>query len=309
MKLVFLGTPEFAATVLEKLAASRHEVLAVVAQPDRPNKRGNKIEPCEVKKTALKFNYPVYQFEKIRTEGVEVLKNLAPDVLVTAAYGQILSEEILCLAPYGVLNVHASLLPKYRGSSPVQHAILNGETVVGVTVMKTALSVDSGDMLLKKELTLSGEENTEEALRRLAPLGADAIVEALDMLENGSASYEKQNESEATHYPMLKKEDGKIPFEKSAKEIKNFIRAMNPWPGAFCAAPAGTLKVFRASVVAECGNGEAGKIVAIDTKKGIDIQTGCGVIRFLEIQPEGGKRMSAAAYANGRKCSVGEVLR
>lgn len=304
MKVIFLGTPEFAVSVLDAINRSRHEVVAVVTQPDRVNGRKNKITFGKVKEYALQKGLPVLQFPNVSKDGEETLRALSPDVMVTCAYGQILRQNILDICP--IYNVHASLLPKYRGSSPVQWALINGEKEVGVTVMKTELGVDTGDMMAKDKIVLSGEENAEETLALLSHLGADLIVQTLDKAEKGELTFEKQKEEEATHCRMLVKADGKLDFTKSAEEVKNFIRGMTPWPGAFTTYNGGTIKILKAAT--EAGEGKPGEIVLSDPKKGFVVACGTGHLRLLVVQGENGKAMDAKAYLLGHKIPVGSTF-
>ncbi|MBQ3235074.1 MAG: methionyl-tRNA formyltransferase [Clostridia bacterium] len=301
MKIVFLGTPDFAVPVLKAINGSKHQILAVVTQPDRPFGRKAIITPCAVKTCAQELGLRVLSYEKIRLEGVEDLKALSPDIMVTCAFGQILSQEILDIAKHGVINVHASLLPKYRGSAPIQYSVINGDEVTGVTVMQTGLEVDAGDILMQKELLINPDETAGELFDRLSILGAETIVTALDKIEAGEIIPVPQDHEKATHVKMLKKEDGLIDFTKPAIEIKNLIRGLNPWPVAFTKYDGKTLKVYKASVSST--NGVAGEVLSIDG--GITVATGNGSIVLEEIQLEGGRRMSAKEFLLGRKIPLG----
>ncbi len=304
MKIIFLGTPDFAVGVLKAINDSKHEILAVVTQPDRPVGRKAIITPCAVKTCAMELGLKVLSYEKIRVEGVNDLKALNADIMVTCAFGQILSQEILDICKHGVINVHASLLPKYRGSAPIQYSIINGDNETGVTVMQTGLEVDSGDILLQEKLAIDPEETAGELFDRLSVLGAKTIVTALDKIENGEIVPVPQDHLQATHVKMLRKEDGLIDFNKSALEIKNLIRGLNPWPIAFTRYEGKTLKVFKATVSDD--SGVAGEVLSISD--GIKVATGKGSIVFTEIQLEGGKRMSAKDFLLGRKIPVGYKL-
>lgn len=301
MKLIFLGTPDFAVPVLRAINNSKHEILAVVTQPDRPVGRKAIITPCAVKSEALNLGLKVLSYEKIRLEGVEDLRALNPDIMVTCAFGQILSQEILDIAKHGVINVHASLLPKYRGSAPIQYSVINGDSETGVTIMQTGLEVDSGDILLQSSLNIGEDETAGELFDRLSILGADLIVCALDKIERGEITPIKQDHSKATHVKMLRKEDGVIDFSKPAIEIKNLIRGLNPWPIAFTRYEDKTLKIFKAKVVD--GSGVAGEVLSSD--KTIIIATGDKALEIEELQLEGSKRMSAKEFLLGRKIPVG----
>ncbi len=302
MRVVFLGTPDFAVGVLNSIHASSHQIVGVITQPDRKVGRKAIITPCQVKSQALLLNLPVFSFEKISREGVETLKSLNPDILVTCAYGQILSQEILDLAPHGVINVHASLLPKYRGSAPIQWAIINGDKTTGVTIMQTALGVDSGDIVLQKELEINGDY-VDTLFNRLSNLGAKLIVEALDLIETGKATFTKQDESQAVHVKMIKKEDGLIDFNKSAVEIVNLIKGLSVWPVAFTNYEGKMLKIYKASVVGGIGN--AGEVVCSDTKQGLLIGTSQGLLKVDELQIEGSKKMPIKDFLLGKKIPVG----
>lgn len=308
MKVIFMGTPRFAEASLRAIASSRHEVAAVVTQPDRVNARGNRVVFGPVKAYALEKGIPVYQFDNVSRDGESALRALNADVAVTAAYGQILRENILELCPHGVLNVHASLLPAYRGSSPVQWAIINGEKSVGVTIMRTERGIDTGDMLLKAAIEPDGTENSEELLDKLAEVGARLITEALDLIESGEAVYEKQDDARATHCRMLRKEDGKMDFSLPAGRLADFVRGINPWPGAFALSERGVLKVTRARV-SDCGKtGRAGEIVCSDPKRGLIVACGDGCLEILRLKAEGGKEMDAKAFLLGKKLTEGSVL-
>lgn len=308
MRVIYLGTPQFALAPLKSIFESSHTVAAVVCQKDKPNARGNKVNLSPVKEFALEKGIPVLQYGKIRLEGVEELKAVNADIMVTCAYGQILSQEILDITKHGVINIHASLLPKYRGSSPVQRAIINGEKVIGVTVMKTVLALDAGDMILKREITL-GNENSGEALDRLSVLGAEMITEALDLIESGRARFEKQDESQASYHPMLKKEDGKTDFSLDATAQANFIRGMNPWPGAFCNSDYGILKLLSAEL-ADDGGSTLGYGTVLDgsPKTGLVVKCSSGAVKITRLQAENAKALSAEEFLRGKPVKKGSRL-
>lgn len=307
MRVIFLGTPAFAETILKAICKSSHEVVGVVTQPDRVNARGKKVLSSPVKAAAEELGLPVYQFEKISREGVDVLRALQADIMVTAAYGQILSREILSLCPHGVINAHGSVLPKYRGACPVQCAILNGEKELGVSVMQTEYEVDSGSVILIKKVPLDGSENCAEAMDKLAAAGAEGIVEALDLIEAGKAVFTPQDHTQATFCKKICKEDGKIDFSASAVDIKNKIRAYTPWPSAYAQAPFGMLKILRAEAVEGDFAGEPGEVVASD-KRGILIRCGTGALRPVEVQAEGSRAMDTASFLRGHPISKGTRL-
>ncbi len=306
MRVIFFGTPAFAVKVLDKINASSHQVVAVVTQPDRMCGRGNKLTPCPVKQRALELDLPVLQYEKIN-DNVAELASFNADIMVTCAYGQILRQPVLDVCRHGIINVHASLLPKYRGSSPVEWALINGEKEIGVTIMQTELGVDTGDMILQRSILLSGEENSAEALGKLSDLGADMIVEALDLIEQGEATFTKQDESKATKCRMFVKEDGKIDFSLPAEAVHNFIRGVNPRPGAFFGSRNGRIKVLRAKVVEYKGGTTAGEIVCADPKNGLVVRCGEGYIKLLQIQGENSKAMASEDYLRGKKLDVGSI--
>ena len=301
MRVIFLGTPDFAVPSFNALVASRHEVVAAVTQPDRPRDRG-KVSACPVKLAAQAAGVPVFQFEKIRDGGADALRGLGADVMVTCAYGQILDETLLELTPHGVINVHASLLPAYRGSSPIQWAVINGEKVTGVTTMKTSLGLDRGDIIMRSEIEILPEETAGELFDRLAPLGAELIVKTLDAIEDGSATFTPQDESKATYFPMFRKQDGRIDPGMTVAKFVNFVRGTSPWPGAFCRVGGKLLKVHKARALR--GNEPCtrrfyypGEFAVFFGRLHLAFSDGLAVLE--EVQPEGGKRMSGAAYALG----------
>ena len=306
MKLVFLGTPDFACKPLEAILNSNHEILAVITQPDKPVGRKGIITPCAVKVVAESHGLKTLSYNKIRLEGVEDLKALNPDIMVTCAYGQILSQEILDIAKYGIINIHASLLPKYRGAAPIQWSIINGDETTGVSIMQTEVGIDTGDVIMQEELTIGATETAGELFDRLSDLGASMIVKALDDIENGKATYKKQDETKATKVGMIKKEDGKIDFTKSSKSIVNLIRGLNPWPIAFTKYEDKTLKIF--SAVEVNYKGKAGEVLSCDVKNGLIIATGDSAISVLELQLEGSKRMPIKDFLIGRKIPLGYIL-
>lgn len=302
MKVVFLGTPEFSVNVLKSIYNSSHEIVGVVTQPDRKVGRKGIITPCQVKVQAKNLNLPVFSFEKISTDGVDVLKSLNADIFVTCAYGQILSQQILDIAPKGVINVHASLLPKYRGSSPIQWSIINGDKTTGVTIMKTALGVDTGDIILQEELSINGNY-VDELFSRLSTLGASLIVKALDLIESGSETYTKQDDTKAVHVKMISKNDGLIDFSKSATEIVNLVKGLSVWPTAFTFYEGKMLKIYKASAIK--GKGNSGEVVVSDAKNGLVIATGNGLVLVEEVQLEGSKKMPIKDFLLGKKIQVG----
>ncbi len=312
MKVLFMGTPDFAVPSLRAISDAGHEIVGVVTQPDRARNRGI-VSFSPVKQKALELGLKVFQYEKVRLEGYEELSSLGADVAVTCAYGQILDKKLLEMTPCGVLNVHASLLPKYRGSSPIQWAVINGEKVTGITIMKTALGIDSGDILLQKEVEILPEETAGELFDRLSATGGECIVKALELVESGKATFTPQNDAQATHYPMFTKDSGKLDFSKSAEELVNFIRGTNPWPSAFCKLGGKTFKIWKARKLRgdEPSNRRFYRSGEMATFFG-KLCVACGKGEFLvlqEVQLEGGKRMSADDFMRGHAELNGVMLK
>lgn len=305
MRILFLGTPDFAVKALERIVGTNNEVVGVVTQPDRRRNRGE-VSFCPVKQFAVDNGIKVYQYESIRKEGVEDIKAINPDIMVTCAFGQIISQEILDIPEYGVINIHASLLPKYRGSSPIQWCLVNGETKTGVTIMRTALAVDSGDILLQKEIDILPEENAGELFDRLAVLGGEAIVEALELIAKGKAVYTPQDEKAATHYPMISKEDGRIDWSKSAKEVFDKMRGFTPWPSAYTSLDGKLFKISKCVVADEKIVGAVGE-VKVEGKRAFAV-CGEGAVELLQVQLEGKKSMPLSEFLLGGKLRTGVVL-
>lgn len=304
--IVFLGTPDFAVPSLKALVENGYNVKAVITQPDRPKGRGNKMIAPPVKEYALEHNIPVYQPEKIKNQP-EILNELKPDLMITAAFGQILSKENLDAAKYGCINVHGSLLPKYRGSSPIQWAVINGEKTTGITTMFTSLGVDCGDIILQDEIEIGENETAGELFDRLAVLGAETLIKTIKLVEENKIVRIPQNESEATHFPMLDKKNAKIDFSKSAVEIKNFVRGLNPWPVAWCVCGNDVIKVYSASVTDKKSSAIPGTIVSADRNDGLLVATGDGVISLDLIQLPGKKTMEATVFFLGNKLETDKM--
>ena len=302
MKIVFAGSPEYAVPAL-KAVHEKYGVAAVITQPDKPVGRKKVLTPTPVKVEAEKLGIPVYDFDKIRNR-VEEVKALGADIMITCAYGQLLTQEVLDCFGKGVWNLHASLLPKFRGASPIQAAILAGETHTGVTVMRTELSLDTGDILLVKRCE-TGDKNCAELSAVLSLLSAEAAVEAVGLIDSGNVQLLMQDEAKATFCKKIQKSDCKIDFSHSAGDICRLIRAMNPEPYAFCEQNGLVLNILRATATE--GEGETGTVICAD-KKGIVVKCGMGAIRIEELQPAGGKIMKAADYVNGRKIKAGDKL-
>ena len=301
-----MGTPDFARTILARLVADGHEVCGVFTQPDKPRSR-NKVTPSPVKEYALTENIPVFQPVKMRDgTALELMKGLAPELTVVAAYGRILPVELLAVPPRGCINVHASLLPKYRGAAPINRAILNGETETGVTIMHMARECDTGDMILAKKQPIRPDETAEELFAELAALGADAISEAIAQIGNGTARRVPQDESQATYAPMLSRELSPIDWTRGSTQIIDQIRALLPWPCAAANVCGESVKVFRALPLEETKDAPGTLRAA---KGGIEAACGDGrAILITELQLSGGKRMAASAFLNGRRIAAGTVL-
>lgn len=302
MKIVFAGSPEYAVPALEALH-EKFGVAAVITQPDKPVGRKKILTPTAVKARALSLGIEVYDFDKIRAHAEEV-KNIGADIMVTCAYGQLLTRDILDSFPQGVWNLHASLLPKFRGASPIQSAILAGETHTGVTVMKTELSLDTGDILLVKRCEIA-DKNYAELSAELSALSARAAVEAVELIASGQTQLLLQDEAKATLCKKITKADGKIDFCNSPEDICRLIRAYNPEPVAFCNFNGSVLNILKAEPAE--GVGETGAVICAD-KRGITVACGGGAIRIKELIPAGGKKMNASDFVNGRKIKAGDVL-
>ena len=307
MRIVFMGTPEFAVPSLAALCANGYEVVGVFTQPDRPKGRGKKLAPSPVKVEAEKHGIPVFQPERIRRDGVEDLRALAPDVCVTAAFGQILSQEVLDVPTIGTINVHASLLPRHRGSAPIAWGILQGDKEAGITTMMTDKGIDTGDMLLKASVEIGPHETCGELTERLSHVGAALLIETLRALEAGTLERIPQDHSQMTYDPMLKKEMGIVDWTKPAREIVWQIHGLNPWPGASTAFEGGRLKLLKAEPVQ--GSGQPGEIITADAKTGLVIAAGADAVRVTMLQAPGGKPMNSKDYLRGHPVAVGTVLK
>lgn len=305
MRVVFMGTPDFAVGTLEEIIKAGHEVVLAVTQPDKPKGRGKAMQFPPVKECALSHGIEVFQPQKIReSANIAYLRRKKPDIIIVAAFGQLLPKSILDMPKYGCVNVHASLLPKYRGAAPIQWAVINGETVTGVTTMLMNEGLDTGDMIAKREIRLAEDETGGSLFARLAELGAKLCVETIEMLENGTAEFTPQNGELATHTSMIRKELGAIDWKKPAVEIERFIRGLNPWPSAFTHLNGKTFKIWRAEVVNENSTYEAGTICRVE-KNNLYVQTGEGLLSLLEVQLEGKKRMDIGSFMRGMTVEVG----
>ena len=304
MRILFMGTPDFAVASLRRLVADGHEVCGVFTQPDKPKNRGHKLVPTPVKEFALTENIPVYQPLKMRDgTALELVQSLAPELTVVAAYGRILPEDILETPTYGSINVHSSLLPKYRGAAPINWAILDGEATTGVTIMYMAKELDAGDIILQKETPIGPEEDAQALTARLAELGAEALSEAVAAIGSGTSTRTPQDESRQTYASMLTREMSPIDWSRTAREIDCQVRGLIPWPCAACEVAGRRLKVFR---TAPGGPTEAAPGTVLSAgKQGIQVACGGGESLYItELQAEGGKRMAAAAYLLGHPISV-----
>ena len=308
MKVIFLGTSEFACNVLKKLKQSNHEVVAVVCGIDKPSGRGNKLTPPPAKVLAEQFGVPVYQFKKIRVEGVDTLKSIDADVMVTASYGQILSQEIIDICKYKIINVHGSLLPKYRGASPIQTALMNGEKKTGITIMQTDAGIDTGDMIDKCEIDIDDDDTYETLTEKLSLLGGDLLIDVLNKLEKGQCLWEKQDDSLATHTKMIKKEDCVLDFNQTAQSLVNMVRALNPNPVAKFLIGVDSFKVFKLKACQTTGNEPNGTIIAASNKTGLVIKCKDGAVEVLDFQPPSSKRMAPKSYFNGKKIDLGTIV-
>lgn len=305
MRTVFLGTPEFAVPTLKALIEARFEVAAVITQPDRPKGRGSILAESPVKRAALELRLPVYQPERIRRpENLELLKGFAAEVMIVVGYGQIIPQSIIDLPKHGILNVHASLLPKYRGAAPIQWAIANGETETGVTIMRIDAGLDTGDMLLKGALPIGPDENAPELGKRLASAGAELLIQTLQNIE--ALISEKQDNAQATHAPILKKEDGLVDWSRPAQEIYNRLRGFTPWPGAYTRFRGQQLTILKARVAT--GITTAPGMLHPEKRR---LYAGCGestLLELIEIQLEGKKSMPVESFLNGYQPRAGELL-
>ena len=309
MRVIFMGTPDFATGTLEEIVKAGHEVVGVVTQPDKPKGRGKTMMPTPVKETALKYNLPVYQPKKVREpEFVELLRSLKPDVMVVAAFGQIITKEILEMPKYGCINVHASLLPAYRGAAPIQWAVINGDEESGVTIMQMDEGIDTGDMIEKAVVPIAEDETGGSLFDKLSHTGAKLCVKVLKDLEEGTAVGEKQPEESTTPYAkMIDKKMGEVDWKKSAKEIEQLIRGLNPWPSAYTKVHGKTLKLWKAKVLLETSQMKPGQIVKV-TKDSLAVQTGQGMLEIQELQLEGKKRMDTSSFLRGYALAEGESL-
>ena len=305
MKVVYLGTPDFAVLPLKAVFEKQGvEIAAVICNKDKPTGRKQILTAPPVKQAAISLGLPVFQYDKIRTEGVDDLKKLAPDLMITCAFGQILSQEILDIPKLGVINIHASLLPKYRGASPIHYAILNGEKQTGITIMKTDIGIDTGDIILQKSIDIGERETCGELFSRLSVLGAECVSAALDLIMSGKATYLCQDNNKATYTKTIKKEQAVINWTRSAEEIVNAVRAFNPAPVAFTFFNGEPFKIYEAEKCEK--QGEAGKVIS--SANALIVGAGKNSVSLTKVCKAGGKIMSAADFLRGNKLPVGTVF-
>ncbi|MGN0497567.1 MAG: methionyl-tRNA formyltransferase [Acutalibacteraceae bacterium] len=302
MRVVFMGTPDFAVPCLEALVNAGYEVIGAFTQPDKPKGRGYALAPPPVKVTALEHNIPVYQPKTLRDgEALKILEELSPECIVVVAYGKILPKDILELPKYGCINVHASLLPKYRGAAPIQWSVINGESETGVTAMYMDEGLDTGDMIMKRSCEIGENETAGELHDKLSALGAQLIVEALKALENGSAKREKQDDSLSCYSPMLDKSLCQIDWSKSAQQVHNKVRGLSPWPVATSSINGKKVKIHQTLLSSD--NGTPGEIISLSP---LTVACGSGSVIINELQLEGKKRMNSQSFLNGHKLNIGD---
>ncbi|UWD50202.1 methionyl-tRNA formyltransferase [Clostridioides difficile] len=308
MKIVFMGTPDIAVPCLQKIIDENYEILGVVTQPDKPKGRGKKLGMSPVKELAIENNISVYQPIKARDKDfIETMKSLNPDVMVVVAFGQILPKEILEIPKFGCINVHVSLLPKYRGAAPINWVIINGEEKTGVTTMYMDEGLDTGDMILKTEVNLDENITAGELHDKMMNIGAETLKETLKLIEEGNAPREVQNHEEFSYAPIMNKSLGNIDFSKNANEIHNLVRGVNPWPSAYTTYNGVTMKIWKTKVLEEESTKDAGTIIEVN-KEGIKVSTKDKVLLIEEIQMPNKKRMLVGEYIKGNTIEIGVVL-
>ncbi|WP_455104733.1 methionyl-tRNA formyltransferase [Peptostreptococcus sp.] len=308
MRIVFMGTPEIAVPSLERLISDGHDLCAVVTQPDRPKGRGKKLAFSPVKEAAMRHELEILQPEKAsQLDFLDRLRELNPDLIVVIAFGQILRKEVLDLPKYGCVNVHVSLLPKYRGAAPINWAIINGEEKTGVTTMFMDEGLDTGDIIKTREFSLDDEINAGQLHDIMMEEGADVLSQTVKAIEDGTAERIRQNDDESTYAPMMDRNLGHIDFKKSAVSIHNLVRGTVPWPGAWCESPYGKIKIWKTRIGQGQTDREPGTIVSVD-KQGIEVACGVGMLLIEEIQMPNKKRMHVSEYIKGNTIEIGKVL-
>lgn len=301
IRVIFMGTPDFAVPCLTMLVNGEYDVQAVVSQPDRPKGRGQKLAPSPVKEAALSYGIPVLTPPRIRDAAfIENMRQLHPDIIIVVAFGQFLPKELLDLPRLGCVNVHASLLPQYRGAAPIHWAIINGEKTTGITTMYMDVGMDTGDMLLKAEVAIGADDTTGDLHDVLKEIGARVLSDTLRQIVNGTVSRTPQDHTQATYAPMLTRDTEKINWQQSAKEIHNLIRGLNPWPGAYCLHQTKALKIWKTKVCSGKATAKPGQVIC--GADSIRVSTGEGDLELLEVQPESKRRMSADEYLRGYAC-------
>ncbi len=307
MRILFMGTPDFAAKSLEMLLEAEADIVGVISQPDKPKGRGHKLMPTEVKEVALKYGCNVFQPETLKNNAIlDLLNELDPEIIIVAAYGKILPEYILNYPKYGCINVHASLLPKYRGAAPIQRAIIDGEEETGITIMKMEKGLDTGDILTVSKTKINEYETAEELFDRLSVIGGELLIKTLPMIENNEISPIKQNDSEATYASMISREDGEIEWKRESKDIINLIYGLNSWPLAWTLYEGEVLKIATARYAD--GKGTPGEILSIDKGKGMKVATLDSAIYVEVAQFKNSKRMNVEDYARGHEIKIGTIL-
>jgi len=308
MKVIFFGTPEYAVPVLQAIIDSRHEVVAVVSQPDKAKGRSNKIVPTPVKQLALANNIPVFQYEKIRKDDVSELLSIDADIIVTCAYGQIIGSNILFAKKHGVINFHGSLLPYYRGSSPIQWALINNEKITGVSVLRSGIGMDDGPVMLERKIDITPDDNAITLFDKLSRLSADMVDETLDLIESGNAIFVDQDESKATKCKMLSNDMGIVDFNKTSCEVVGLIKGLAMWPNAHITIDGVYFKLYNARLYdGEYKDYQNGEVVIANNKQGLVLKCSDGLIEITELLPINSKKMTAKSYLNGKEIKIGSI--
>lgn len=308
MKVIFFGTPEYAVPVLQAIIDSKHEVVAVVSQPDKAKGRSNKIVPTPVKALAQSYNIPVYQFESIRRDDVSEMLNIEADIIVTCAYGQIIGSNVLFAKKYGVINFHGSLLPKYRGSSPIQWSLINNEKETGVSVLRSGIGMDDGPVMLERKIDIDPEDNAITLFEKLSKLSAGMVEETLALIESNNAIFVDQDETQVTKCRMLNSDMGTLDFNKTSSEIIGLIKGLAMWPNAHMTIDGVYFKLYNAKLYdGEYQDYQNGEVVIANNKQGLVIKCSDGLIEITELLPINSKKMSAKSYLNGKEIKVGSI--
>jgi len=311
MKVIFFGTPEYAVPSLQAIYDSRHEVVAVVSQPDKAKGRSNKIVPTPIKELAMKYGTKVFQFEKIRKDDVTELLDIPADIIVTCAYGQIIGENVLYAKKHGVINLHGSILPKYRGSSPIQWCLMNGDSVTGVSILRSQIGMDDGPVMAIREIDIEEDDNSITLFDKLSKLSAEMIVPALDDIESGRATFVEQDHEIATKCTMLKPEMGELDFSKSVSEAVGLIKGLASWPNAHITIDSVYFKLYNAkryNCELNLADYKDGEVVIANSKQGLVIKCSDGFVEITELLPINSKRMTAKSYLNGKRIELGRIV-